>query len=279
MKSYFTALVCLIATLGCGQQTPKLTETEADVIAQYHTGLVGLARESATADSTLRFYEVAAVPAHVLSGGRLQSVAAATNSYYFFVYAALDTVPHPDLSGVDRVIASFYFNSRSLALGCNGFSTRVKGLFLAHELRHALDCVSGNEVESDTLSDVWLMGEMRAHATVYDILCETTNGRYRQCVSQSQAERESLVVAAGYRPTAFTYDPVPGDSLRLTRFFGPLTEADLSFYFMQLTLDANMLGILKYSPDEITLRRGSLMFLRELYQPHADRNQIDVKRG
>jgi hypothetical protein len=266
----------VLAIIGCEKRMPALSETEARIIGDYRSGLMELAHVSATADSILHFYDASVVLGRELGGGHIQLVQGARTPNYFIIYAAQDTVPHPSMPSQFQVIASFSFNSRTLALGDNRLSTRVKGLFLAHELRHAYDCLSGIEAASDSLSDEWLLGEMRSHATIFQILNETTHSRYAQCTAQSQAERESLAIAHGYRPTSFTFDSVPGDSTRLARVFGPISPDDRMFYATQLTVDANMHGIMKFSPDDATQRRGSLMFLGEMYNPKAKRFQIDV---
>lgn len=256
-KHVVMCLLCVVAVVimaGCSSDQPDLPEVpvqptltahERAVLTRAHESLVWLAHQSEVAKSILAFYDLNAVPATRLANGDLLTVDSSRALTYFYVWVHPESVSVAHNTAV--VAATFDMDTRALSLCDGDFSRISRGLFLAHELPHASDWVTGQEPYSEPLSPEWLYGELRAHMVVRIILDQFTDGRWEEIVSLSRDEREQLVLSMGRRPEAFTLNALPNDSVRVAELFDSLSYSDISFLLTQLTVDANVTNVERYA--------------------------------
>ena len=262
------ALVSIIL-VSCSQQTePKLTVRERQLIESSRSSLAQLAETSQAAKELLLFFDNEATLAKYIDKETFQVVEDPQSPHFFYVVA--DTTK--PVLGEQRsyVAAEFDIGIRCLTLYDYQFSGLVQGLFLAHELQHAMDCVLGGEKVSTFISVEWLMGEYHALWTVKEILNQHTEGEWEEIALTSRAKRESLSIALGHDTSFFTFGPAPGDSSRIVALFGNLAPDDYNSLVTQMIIDANMYNVKEIAgADTMLFFNGALDFLETFYSTYG----------
>lgn len=246
-------------------QSRELSVSERQTLVYAEASLEYVARRSPTAKRLLAFYRHNANQVKYVDEQHFMVLTAPSSDSSFFVLAKPNMVSLAPGHGV--IVAGYDGAMRCLSLNRAPFNSLVTGLFVGHEIGHAEDDLIYHEPYTEPMSESWLTGEIRAHATVYMMLNEFTNGQWRSIVKASAAERDSIKRAMGRSEQAFIMGNAPSDSSRIVRYFGHLNTDDLSGLATQLQVDANMMTIGRLAKGNADIEaRGQHAFMTAFYQ-------------
>lgn len=165
-------------------------------------------------------------------------------------------------AGSTTMAAGYLPRLRTLLITVTDLSTLVRGLLMAHELKHAED----NLVNSYTLgqrgSGEEVTAEMSAYGGQRVVLDQYTNGGWSRIVAESCLERAKFKEDRQIPPHHFTFDSVPGDSARIVNLLPGTTVKDLGPLTVILTMDANYALVDQFAQEEQVRFQGKRTFVR-----------------
>ncbi len=270
-RNVIAALICLLVILVAAgvsskaapsgkKRTPTaqaltIPEDQARVIDESRKALADLAAKSPKAKELLDFHDAHAIAAMAEPNGLRVVTEPPKDKPWFFI--AADTTP-VKMGATGGVIAIFNCQPPNMRLKGQKTSDLVRGLLLAHELSHAVDCLVNHEPPSVLFDEVWLLGELNAHGNVFAILNEWTDGWWKTLVQASQERRVNTSLERGKRPESNVFGQFPEDRAEFVKRFGALDANSMGFFFAQLDIDANITNVLvqmkRYGlPEEDTM--------------------------
>lgn len=296
MKQLFTLMIVLLVLIaGCSSDqeaksvpqnqsttakvpefsAPQLNEalalspSEVALINKARSDLAELAKVSSSAKEALALFDSCNVPAKFFADGQLQVVTAPPQGKPFF-FVVCNPTPKDLLSpGQVEVAAMFNADIQSMIINNCGFANFINGLFLAHELQHAYDFLSGVEPVSAAGSYEWIAGEYRAHNRVYMILDDYTKGGWKKLAARSAQVRDSIVRSIGGSESAAPMGAIPGDSALLVGLFPNLSYVDLSALNTQLNVDATMIMFRSRKISDSMFNERAMGFLQGFYNRYG----------
>lgn len=229
-----------------------LPPDQAAVIAHAKAGLKLLCKRSGRARDLSIFFYTNSVEAEIIPEG-VKVVSAPGYRYPFLVIG----VPAEHETTGKRSFIGARFSGHSgpvpiIELRGTQFHTLGAGLMLAHELTHAEEHFFHSEPASEFPDPNWLMGEIVAHRSIFQVLNEYTDGAWLRAIENRVRRVEAFLASKGQDPKLAVFGQNSEDVAAIKGMLPDIDDVTIGMLLAQMDVDTNMARVDQWS-DRLSL--------------------------